>query len=122
MITKDNKGFTLVELLAVIVILALIALITVPNILKTINNSKGKLETVQEETLKDACKNYVAGHTGEIEDTGTCVTLDTLYQAGFLESNAYSNPKGGTYGANSGFLVKWDDSINQYTYTYQPSC
>ena len=43
----NKKGFTLVELLAVIVILGIIALITVPNVLKTINNSKGKLKTVQ---------------------------------------------------------------------------
>ena len=35
-----KKGFTLVELLAVIVILAIIALITIPLVIKTINNSE----------------------------------------------------------------------------------
>ena len=37
---KRNKGFTLVELLAVIVILALIALIATPIILNVINDAK----------------------------------------------------------------------------------
>ncbi len=37
---KNSKGFTLVELLAIIVILAIIALITTPVILNVIENSK----------------------------------------------------------------------------------
>ena len=36
----DNRGFTLVELLAVIVILAIVALVTTPAILNVINNSR----------------------------------------------------------------------------------
>ena len=36
----NNKGFTLVELLAVIVILALIMVIAIPNVLNTVNSSK----------------------------------------------------------------------------------
>lgn len=37
---KNAKGFTLVELLAVIVILAIVALVTTPAILNVINNSR----------------------------------------------------------------------------------
>lgn len=36
----DNKGFTLVEVLAVIVIIAVIGMIAVPNVLTSINRSK----------------------------------------------------------------------------------
>ena len=58
--TGDNmkqKGFTLVELLAVIVILAIIALITIPIVLKTINNSQ-----------KESEKQSIAGYARAIED------------------------------------------------------
>ncbi|MBQ9011303.1 MAG: type II secretion system protein [Bacilli bacterium] len=39
---RDTKGFTLVELLAVIVILAVVALITTPLILNVINDARKK--------------------------------------------------------------------------------
>ncbi len=46
---KDNiKGFTLVELLAVIIILAIVALVTTPAILNVINNSR--LEGAKDKT------------------------------------------------------------------------
>ena len=39
---SNNKGFTLVELLAVIVILAIIMIIAIPSVLNTMNLSKLK--------------------------------------------------------------------------------
>ena len=36
----NSKGFTLVELLAVIVILALVLVLTIPNVLNAMNNSR----------------------------------------------------------------------------------
>ena len=37
---KNNKGFTLIELIAVVVILAVIMLVAVPNVVSTINKNK----------------------------------------------------------------------------------
>ena len=37
---RSKKGFTLVELLAIIVILAVILVITVPQVFKAVDNSK----------------------------------------------------------------------------------
>lgn len=53
---KRNSGFTLVELLAVIVVLALIMTIAIPSVLSVRNSIMGKLSKEQERNLTDAGK------------------------------------------------------------------
>lgn len=55
-----KKGFTLVELLAVIVILALIALITIPMVLGTVNKSEDSADKRSAENYRRAVKNAIA--------------------------------------------------------------
>ena len=55
-----KRGFTLVELLAVIVILAIIALITIPIVLKTISNSEINAEKQSISGYADAIEQYTA--------------------------------------------------------------
>ena len=53
-----KKGFTLVELLAVIVILAIIALIAIPGIVHIIKNTKDKAYDRSVENIAHAAKLY----------------------------------------------------------------
>ena len=63
-----NKGFTLVELLAVVVVLAIVSIIAIPITLNIIENArKGALEN-SARGLMDAANNYYAIHSKEIED------------------------------------------------------
>jgi len=63
MIRKKN-GFTLVELLAVIVILAIILVIAVPQIMKTIENAReGTLKSTAQLIAKSAEKEYLVRQT-----------------------------------------------------------
>ena len=54
----QKKGFTLVELLAVIVILTLMGIIVIPIIESSINNGKDDLYIAQIDTLKSSFKKY----------------------------------------------------------------
>lgn len=97
---NNNKGFTLVELLAVIVILAVIILIAVNAIIPQMN--KARKNSVYDEALtvaKAAETYYVAenvdgsGVAAKINKSGNdsnnamCVTIDTL-KNGYIKKNS----------------------------------
>ena len=68
-----KKGFTLVELLAVIVILAVILVIAVPKIMDTIQNSKeGTLMSSAKLIANQAEKKYVENQVLGINDVISC--------------------------------------------------
>lgn len=113
----NKKGFTLVELLAVLVILGIIAIVCYPIVTRTINNSKTDLSVEQKNRIINAAKNYVAANV--ISDS-ECVTVSQLQSSGYLESGAIKDPAGGTL--DGGIKITWSDANNQYEYQYVGSC
>lgn len=81
LMNKDEKGFTLVELLAVIVILGIIAAIAIPSIANVVENSK-KDAVIR--TAEQAVEAYRLMETSEGVDTEQ--TLAQLADAGYLEN------------------------------------
>lgn len=111
----NKKGFSLVELLAIIVVLSIIALIAYPIIGNVIDNSRDKLQKEQHNRIKSAAKNWVTANSVN-ETTGTCITISQLTDAGYLEIGDIKDPKGGTL--NGGFQIRWVATKNQYSYEY----
>ena len=58
----NKKGFTLVELLAVLVVLGIVVGITIPSINGILSNSRAKSEEAFVETIKDAMDMYLSGN------------------------------------------------------------
>ena len=56
---KNKKGFTLVELLAVIAILSILALLVVPNAIGIFGDSRDKFMVAQENQILDASKLFL---------------------------------------------------------------
>ena len=77
---KNNKhGFTLVELLAVIVILGLILVIVVPKVTQTINNSKKRtLELTVRSIAKAAEEKNIENETFGLEEEITCESISGI--------------------------------------------
>ena len=75
-----NKGFTLAELLAVIVIMALLLTIAVPSVIGISNKIKTNMFCSKIEDIESAAKLYGEDYRDEIPDTGKTITVYNLIE------------------------------------------
>ena len=109
---RKNKGFTLVELLAVIVILALIALIATPIILNVINDAKKQAAKDSAYGYMDAVEKYIV--SSELEDKSI---QDGTYRVEELNKKISvkgSTPDNGTIKIESKTVKSYDIGIDGY--------
>ena len=104
-----KKGFTLIEMLGVIVILAVIGMITVPIVTNTLNDSKNNLSADQEQLIINAAKAYVGQNPfdSSFEGDGKIVSADYLMEEGFLQETDDLKDK---------YIVKIKKENNNYKY------
>lgn len=116
-----KKGFTLVELLAVIVILGLIALIVYPSIGSVIHDSKEKAYNEQINVIIKAAKTYALDHAKDIPDNGSekAVTVATLVSEGYISNDDVKDPRNSSKTLTGSVLIKYNGAYNQYEYTYK---
>ena len=55
----NQKGFTLVELLAVIIVIGLLASFALPQVLNQFNNNAGKLSEKQKNLIEESAYSYL---------------------------------------------------------------
>ena len=80
-----RNGFTLVELMAVIIIISLIALLTFPNIINQIKKTKKSNNKMIEDVVIEQAKKYVNDNEEEFQDDdGYCLSIDTLVDKGYV--------------------------------------
>lgn len=92
-----NKGFTLMELLGVLVILSLLMIILVPNILEQLSNREGEVTEAQEEIIKSAAENYVDNHPNQYKEGNTyCICFSNLQNSGILSESLIDEITGET--------------------------
>jgi len=77
---KNKRGVTLVELLAVLVILGIIAAIAVPTIGNLIDNSRQRAAEAEWTNIQEAARLYATS-----EDPDAAFSLDAIEQAGYID-------------------------------------
>lgn len=133
-----EKGFSLIELMVVIGILAIIALVSTPVVNNVIRDSKIKAYDQQEKAIVDATKTYMANDSSQLPkntNESVCISVKDLQEAGLI-SNKNASEKDGSYKTgivnpaknidntkkekdeefNGAVKVTYDGS--KYTYTY----
>ena len=102
---KKRNGFTLVELLAVIVILAIILVIAIPQIIKTIEAARlGAFRSTAKLLLSQAEKQKLVDETLSVEGNATPKGYTTVAECSELAK------LGSDYSACT---MSWDASLNE---------
>lgn len=113
-----KKGFTLIELLGVIAILGVLALIAIPVIDTSLNQSKDKLAISQEKQIIKGAKDLLAEHlkclpnskkTCDISCASNCgnnkktctISVSCLQKSGYVDINLKNPQTGKDYNATA---------------------
>ncbi len=112
-----NKGFTLVELLAIIVILGVVAAIITPVVQKSLKANKEKVYEILVDQIKDYTKDYLTKNTNQLPDNDgevSTIKFIDLKKEGLLQINVV-NPINDNIISNES-VVKVTRKNNNYTY------
>lgn len=114
-----RRGFTLVELLGVIIILGLLALVTIPTISDSLSKYKKKLCNTQIEYMIAAAKNWGADHIYQLPDEGETVkiTLSELIKQGYMEGDQKASQEEDRYKVKNPRSQKYFDPDPTITIT-----
>lgn len=85
-----KKGFTLVELLAVIIILGLLTIIAIPSIIGILNNEKKNISNSMKNIIINASSLYIEDNSGvypKVNNNVYCIKLESL-----VNDNRLSKP------------------------------
>ena len=116
----NKKGITLVELLAVLVLLSIIAVIAVPLTLNLIKDSKNDADTINKSNIKEAAELYVADKIGYEIDFNTTptktITLRQLLDGGYISGDIKDQLSNKNYNLDTSTIIVTKEN-NNYTYT-----
>lgn len=113
-----NKGFTLVELLAVVAILMLLVTIVTPKVIKQLNSSEDVTQKEQINTLINIAKIYTNQNTEKLPENNSIsvITIQELKESGLINKSQILDPK--TKEELTGCILIKDEN-NKYKYEYK---
>ena len=118
----NKKAFTLIELLAVIVILGILATIAVPTIVGVINNSKESTLDEQKNVIENAASNWGTDNFRKLPSTSCYLSIDFLRKEGYLESDKDVIDPTTDKPMTGCVRITFDSSNNQFDYKYVDTC
>lgn len=122
----NKKGFTLIEVLAVVIIMTSVALLVVPNVVNRFSNKKDEIKEVNEELIISNAKIYVKDHENDymqLSGMEYCIKLKKLVDEGYLNDKIIdvtnNNDIANTHSIK---LVADDDGVFDYSLVENDEC
>lgn len=118
-----NKGFTLMELIAVICVLSLVAIIAAPTVLDSLKESQEKTYVNQTKTLEKTAEKWSIKNTGLLSETSDYyLSIDTLVAEDYLNADEIIDPRDHSK-MDGCIVIHYDANHSQYDFTYtENSC
>ncbi len=115
---KKKMGFTLVELLAVIVILSAILLIISPAVFSNLKKGKEKAYIEQTKILEESAERWSVKNAAEIDElTAYYLKIDTLIKEKYLSKNEILDPRD-KKPMQGCIVITFNSENNQYNFKY----
>lgn len=108
-----NKGFTMIELLAVIVLLASIALIITPLVTNSVKKGGETIDKQTQNNIVMSAKNWASDNKDKLQ-AAAGVKVQTLIDGGYLDADINEKLKG-----NCVLISKQEQA---YYYKYSTNC
>ena len=107
-----KNGFTFIEILGVITLLALLSIIVLTVVDKNLKDSKSTLSDIQVENIKSAASMWRTDNIELIPDNGYyVVTLGELISSGYLKDDVINPSDGRIYDRNLTLEIGMNDII-----------
>lgn len=117
--SMKKDGFTLVELLAVIIVLAIIGLIAIPAVGSIINDSKEKVSKVQIKEIKESAKSWAAYNTNLLSKEETYyVSVETLINEGYISNDKVTDPNDHENNIEGCVAISYSNKYSSYQFEY----
>lgn len=115
-----NKAFTLVELIAVVAILGLIALVVYPAVGSVIRNAREETYKDQVDVIIKAAKEWSVKNATKLSDDGTVYSLpvDDLIEEGYITNDEVKDPRDSSKNLEGSVEIKYNSDTKSYDYNY----
>lgn len=119
-----KNGFTLIEILAVILLIGLLAVFTVPTVVNQVSKRSEEIDEISKKVIYSATDLYVKDQELIFDKTNLpycLITLQTLIDNGYLDKNSAKYASGTEIPTNQIIKIT-KDSYNQNQYQLVQSC